>query len=73
MTNLDKFIEVMNATFDAHFKPENMVLMCTPCGVLKQGRHACNHFNCLSCESWWRREYKPPKGGGRNGTDRSSD
>lgn len=58
MTNLEKFIEVMNATFNAKFKPENMKLQCCPCGALKKAEYACKHFNCLGCEGWWYKEWE---------------
>ena len=61
MTNLEKFIEVMNKTFDAKFKPENMELKCCPCGTLKKQRYACSRFKCEKCELWWHKEYQEPK------------
>ena len=63
MTNLDKFIEVMNTTFNAKFKPENMELKCCPCGTLKKPKYACSHFKCEKCEAWWHKEYEEPKKG----------
>ena len=60
MTNLEKFIEVMNTAFDAKFKPENMELKCCPCGTLKKFNHACRHFKCDGCKRWWHKEYKIP-------------
>ena len=63
MTNLEKFIEIMNDTFNAKFKPENMELQCCPCGTLKKPKYACDHFECGKCERWWHKEYKDPKKG----------
>ena len=60
MTNLEKFIEVMNSTFNARFKPENMKLACVPCGALKKSEYACDRFKCDSCKKWWGKEYEDP-------------
>jgi hypothetical protein len=57
MTNLEKFIEIMNDTFDAGFTPENMVLRCSPCGRLKEFEYACRDYSCEKCMNWWRKEY----------------
>ena len=57
MTNLEKFIEVMNTTFDAGFTPENMKLGCSPCGTLKKPEYACEGYECEKCKKWWRKEY----------------
>lgn len=59
MTNLEKFIAVMNSTFDAKFKPQNMQLECCPCGALKKKGFACYHFRCDGCKRWWQKEYHP--------------
>ena len=59
MTNLEKFIGVMNQTFNARFKPENMKLECCPCGALKKPGFACDHFKCDGCKRWWHKEYHP--------------
>jgi len=59
VTNLEKFIEVMNQTFNARFKPENMKLGCSPCGALKKPGFACDHFKCDGCKRWWHKEYHP--------------
>ena len=59
MTNLEKFIEVMNETFHARFTKENMKLRCCPCGALKIARYACDRFKCEGCYRWWGKEYKP--------------
>ena len=61
MTNLEKFIEVMNNTFDTGFKPERMNLTCCPCGVLKKPEYACRFFHCEGCKRWWHKEYADPK------------
>ena len=58
MTNLDKFIEVMNDTFNAGFTKENMVLICSPCGSLKRYQYACEKYKCEECNNWWHKEYK---------------
>lgn len=61
MTNLEKFIEVMNNTFDAGFKPERMNLTCCPCGLLKKPEYACHFFHCEGCKRWWHKEYADPR------------
>ena len=61
MTNIEKFIEVMNDTFDAGFTPENMVLVCSPCGRLKEYEYACKDYDCEKCKEWWYREYEEPQ------------
>ena len=59
MTNLEKFIEMMNKIFNARMKPENMELHCSPCGTLKKYNHACKIFSCEKCKAWWHKEYHP--------------
>ena len=59
MTNLKKFIEVMNKTFNDRFKPGNLILECIPCGALKKPGFACDHFKCDSYKRWWQKEYHP--------------
>lgn len=61
MTNMEKFIEVMNETFNAKFKPENMKLNCSPCGTLKKFEHGCKRFKCGGCKRWWDKEYVDPR------------
>lgn len=68
MTNKEKFIEVMNQTFDAGFTKGNFVpnstfpnpiwdsAMCTPCGFYQAG--ACEDYTCEGCKKWWDKEYK---------------
>ena len=63
MTNLEKFIEVMNETFHARFTKENMKLRCSPCGALKLARYACDCFKCEGCKRWWDMEYKEDRHG----------
>lgn len=58
MTNLEKFIEVMNITFDAGFTKDNMKLKCSPCGVLKEPEFECNTLHGEECRAWWNKEYK---------------
>ena len=60
MTNLEKFIEVMNTTFNAGFTKDNMKLKCSPCGVLKKS--ACIGFNCTDCNAWWNKKFDTPHG-----------
>lgn len=55
MTNKEKFIEIMNSTFDAGLTEENIISRCSPCGLMKFG--ACRLFSCDKCESWWDKEY----------------
>jgi len=63
MTNLDKFIEVMNEYFDAGLTKENLQVKgglnryCTPCGLFRKG--ACRSFSCSGCAGWWKKEWKP--------------
>lgn len=61
MTNLEKFINVMNTTFNARMTEENLNLYCTPCGMLKKHDHACKIFDCDKCEAWWQKEWRPVK------------
>lgn len=61
MTNQEKFIEIMNATFNAGFTKDNMKLGCSPCGTLKLAKEACDKFECQNCTAWWREEYKEPE------------
>lgn len=61
MTNIEKFIEMMNKTFDAGFTKDNMKLMGSPCGTLKKSEYACDMYDCDRCKEWWHREYIPPK------------
>lgn len=67
MTNKEKFIEVMNQTFDAGFTKENFVpngvfskpwdsAMYTTCGFYRAG--ACMDYTCEGCEKWWDKDYK---------------
>ena len=51
MTNLEKFIEVMNETFHARFTKENLA------------RYACDCFKCEGCKRWWDMEYKEDRHG----------
>lgn len=59
MTNKEKFIEVMNKTFDAGLTEENFLWMCSPCGAYKSG--ACEEFTCKGCAEWWDREWNREK------------
>lgn len=65
MTNLEKFIEVMNETFNAKLTKENLQVrsyasgFCTPCGIFRAG--ACKSFSCEGCADWWEKEWKPQK------------
>lgn len=61
MTNIEKFIEIMNDTFDARFSIMNMQRICSPCGALKIEEFACNKFECEKCKAWWYREYEEPQ------------
>ena len=61
MTNLEKFIEVMNDTFNSGFTKDNMKLKCSPCGVLKNELAACVNLDCKECRAWWTEEYKPSR------------
>jgi len=67
LTNLEKFIEVMNNTFDAGFKPEHMDLTCSPCGLLKKSEYACRFSIVTGARVGGRRntstQKKHPKGG----------
>ena len=56
MTNQEKFIEVMNVTFNAGFTKENMRKHCSPCGALKVPSY-CKRFSCEGCHEWWNKEY----------------
>ncbi|NBK77314.1 hypothetical protein D5272_01595 [bacterium D16-76] len=58
MTNQEKFIEVMNATFNAGFTKENMLKTCSPCGLLKFHKYACDKFSCKECRKWWDKEFE---------------
>ncbi len=65
MTNKEKFIEVMNDTFDAGFSVDNLPdkkMGCggSPCGYLKQG--ACEKYDCKKCKGWWEQEYAETRG-----------
>lgn len=60
MTNKEKFIEMMNETFDAKMTPENVEAGCSPCGLLKKYESACATFDCDRCNQWWDEEYKQP-------------
>ena len=57
MTNAEKFIEVMNATFGAGFTLDNLVRECSPCGALKICDMGCDTFTCDGCHRWWNKEY----------------
>ncbi|WP_300685463.1 hypothetical protein [Acutalibacter sp. 1XD8-36] len=57
MTNMEKFIEVMNATFNAGFTKENIKKECSPCGALKQYESGCAEYSCKGCATWWDKEY----------------
>ena len=56
MTNAEKFIEIMNETFNAGLTFETLMQRCSPCGYYKDGK--CDEFTCKGCEKWWRREDK---------------
>lgn len=60
MTNQEKFIEIMNAIFDAEFSKENMKTMCSPCGALKKDEYGCGKFSCEGCAAWWNKKYVEP-------------
>ena len=60
MTNAEKFIEIMNQTFDAGFTTENLTAHCSPCGTMKDFDVGCGRFECEGCRRWWEKEYKPP-------------
>ena len=57
MTNQEKFIEIMNATFNANFTKDNMKLSCSPCGALKIAKEGCDEYECKKCAAWWQKEY----------------
>lgn len=59
MTNQEKFIEIMNETFNAGFTKENIIKGCSPCGSLKFHEYACKQFSCEGCEAWWDKEWVP--------------
>lgn len=60
MTNKEKFIQVMNETFDAGFTLENFDKeSCSPCGAFKKFDDACVKYNCEGCKKWWEKEYIP--------------
>ena len=61
MTNQEKFIEIMNATFGAGFTKRNMKGRCSPCGTLKKAEYGCFKFRCRDCVAWWQKEYTGPK------------
>lgn len=69
MTNKEKFIEIMNQTFNAGFTQENFAPakngscpvassagICSPCGFYKD--RACLSYTCDGCQKWWDKEYK---------------
>lgn len=71
MTNAEKFIEVMNKTFDAGLTIDNLNVFqkhavnaiqdqmpCSPCGWYKKG--ACKGYTCAGCRKWWDKEYVAP-------------
>ena len=58
MTNLDKFIEMMNSTFGAKLTPEKMKLKCSPCGILQWQQYACDQWDCEKCKGWWHKEWR---------------
>jgi len=59
MTNLEKFIEMMNKTFNARMTKKNLEMSCSPCGTLKKFECGCSIFDCSKCEAWWDKEWKP--------------
>ena len=63
MTNAEKFIEIMNKTFNARMTVKNLEMSCSPCGTLKKFEHGCDIFECKKCEAWWHKEYKEPQKG----------
>lgn len=67
MTNQEKFIEVMNATFGAGFSKENMKTRCSPCGAMKKAEYGCSRFFCEGCVAWWQKEYVGPEEESENG------
>lgn len=67
MTNKEKFMEVMNQTFNVGFTIENFRFnpehytgpYCSPCGMYKA--NACRDFTCKGCQKWWNKEYEERK------------
>ena len=59
MTNREKFIEVMNETFNAGFTLENFSekYRCSPCGYYKRHKDGCEQYDCFGCWNWWNKEY----------------
>lgn len=57
MTNAEKFIQIMNRTFNAGFTMDNLSKTCSPCGTLKKREYSCDNFTCDDCEKWWLDEY----------------
>jgi len=60
MTNAEKFMEIMNDTFDAGFTPDNLLKACSPCVILKDGMCSFlskGSFVCKGCVEWWNKEY----------------
>jgi len=59
MTNAEKFIEIMNNTFDAGFTPENLDKDCAFWRLNRKDR-SCT-FSCEDCHKWWDKEYVKPE------------
>ena len=69
MTNAEKFIEVMNQTFNAGLTMEKLgdiEDLCQP--HMKYNKYACTG-NCEKCDWWWDKEYVEPKGALNNDTE----
>lgn len=57
MTNKEKFIEIMNETFNFGLTIDNVITEhCPPNGRYRLG--ACDSTTCVECSEWWNKEWK---------------
>lgn len=58
MTNKEKFIEIMNKTFNADFTKVNFRqdAFCPPVNAYKTG--VCANLMCVNCRYWWDEKYE---------------